>query len=183
MWAEYGLDAVDAARVVISCIVFYGAILLLVRFLGQRTLASLSSFDLAAVIALGAVIGRAILGDTPTLFAGLLGLATLLVLQALTGQLRRVRSAAKIVNSPPVLLMAGDQLLEDNLARAHVVAEEVHSRLRLAGIRQPAEVACVILEPTGEISVLRRGQRIDPSLLTGVRGAERLPSSLLEGSD
>ncbi len=175
MWTEYGLDWVDAIRVVVSCIVFYGGVLLLVRVLGQRTLASLSSFDLAAIIALGAVIGRAILGDTPTLFAGLLGLATLLILQAVTGQVRRFRRAARVVNSPAVVLMAGDELLLDNMARSHVVADEVYSKLRLAGVRNRSEVACVIMEPTGQISVLRRGAPLDDDLLRGVIGAERIP--------
>jgi len=175
MWTEYGLDWVDAIRVVVSCIVFYGGVLLLVRVLGQRTLASLSSFDLAAIIALGAVIGRAILGDTPTLFAGLLGLATLLILQAVTGQVRRFRRAARVVNSPAVVLMAGDELLLDNMARSHVVADEVYSKLRLAGVRNRSEVACVIMEPTGQISVLRRGAPLDDDLLRGVVGAERIP--------
>ncbi|WP_437583166.1 DUF421 domain-containing protein [Paramicrobacterium sp. CJ85] len=175
MWTEYGLDWVDAIRVVVSCIVFYGGVLLLVRVLGQRTLASLSSFDLAAIIALGAVIGRAILGDTPTLFAGLLGLATLLTLQAVTGQVRRFRRAARVVNSPAVVLMAGDELQLDNMARSHVVADEVYSKLRLAGVRNRSEVACVIMEPTGQISVLRRGAPLDDDLLRGVIGAERIP--------
>ena len=75
-WMEYGLNGADAIRVVISCIAFYFGIILLLRIFGQRTLASLSSFDLAAIIAMGAIIGRAILGDTPTLGAGTLGLAT-----------------------------------------------------------------------------------------------------------
>ncbi len=179
MWAEFGLDWVDAARVVVSAIAFYVAVLLLVRFLGQRTLSSLSSFDLAAIIALGAVIGRAILGDTPTLLAGLLGLTTLLALQAITGELRRNRKAATIVNSPAVLLMAGPRLLDENLKRSHIVSSEVYSKLRMAGVRSLEEVACVILEPTGQISVLKRGEKIDPALLVGVVGAELVPEEFV----
>lgn len=174
-WMEFGIDGIDAVRIIVSCIVFYLGIIMLVRVFGQRTLASLSSFDLAAIIALGAIIGRAILGDTPTLFAGLLGLATLLVLQALTGKARRFHRIAGIVNSPAVVLMAGSELLTDNLTRAHVDSAEVYSKLRMAGIRQRAEVACVILEPTGQISVTRRGAPIDEELLRGVIGAERIP--------
>lgn len=181
MWAEYGLDWWDALRVVLSCIVFYVAVLLLVRGIGQRTLASLSSFDLAALIALGAIIGRAILGNTPTLFAGLLGLATLIVLQAVTGQLRRLHGASRLINSPPVVLMAGDRLLPRNLARAHVVESEVYSKLRLAGIRNFSEVGCVVLEPTGQISVLRRGAPIDPELVRRAVGRDRIPPDILEG--
>ena len=179
MWHDYGLTWADALRVVISAIALYAAVLLVIRVLGQRTLASMSSFDMAAIIALGAVIGRAILGYTPTLAAGLLGLVTLLALQAITGQIRRLRRGAQLVNSRPVLLMAGQEMLRDNLARSHVVEEEVRAKLRLAGIRHPSEVACVVLESTGQISVLRRGQPIDPALLDGVAGAERMPQGLL----
>ena len=132
VWQEYGVTWADALRVVVSCLVLYAAVLLVIRLLGQRTLASMSSFDLAAIIALGAVIGRAILGHTPTLAAGLIGLVTLLALQAITGQVRRLRYGSRVVNSPPVLLMAGAEMLRDNLVRAHVVEEEVHAKLRLA---------------------------------------------------
>ncbi|WP_396277848.1 hypothetical protein [Glutamicibacter creatinolyticus] len=85
MWHDFGLTWADAGRVVLSAIALYVLVLVAIRVLGQRTMANLSSFDLAAVVAFGAVIGRAILGYTPTLAAGALGLVTLLVLQALTG--------------------------------------------------------------------------------------------------
>ena len=179
MWAEYGLDWPDAIRVVISSIVFFGVVNLMVRVLGQRTLMSLSSFDLAAVIALGALIGRAILGDSPTLLGGLLGVGTLLVLQALSGQARRVKAGARLVNSPALVLMAGPNLILDNLNRSHIIADEIWARLRLAGIRDRSEVACVILESTGQISVLRAGQPIERTLLNGVRGADRIPAEFL----
>ncbi|MEU4214213.1 hypothetical protein [Actinoplanes sp. NPDC026623] len=41
----------------------------------------MSSFDLTATIAFGAVMGHAVLGHTPTLTAGLLGTLTLLALK------------------------------------------------------------------------------------------------------
>ncbi|RAG64386.1 DUF421 domain-containing protein, partial [Burkholderia multivorans] len=47
-WHEYGLDGVDALRVVVSCVDFYFGIIIVARPFGQRALASLSSFDLAA---------------------------------------------------------------------------------------------------------------------------------------
>lgn len=68
-------------------------------------------FDLAAIIALGAIIGRAILGDAPTLISGLLALSTLLILQALTGMACHFHRIAGIVNSPAVVRIAGSELL------------------------------------------------------------------------
>ncbi|WP_417218397.1 YetF domain-containing protein [Arthrobacter sp.] len=180
MWHQYGLTWADAGRVVASAVVLYVLVLALIRVMGQRTMASLSSFDLAAAVALGAVVGRAILGYTPTLASGALGLLTLLVLQALTGQLRRFRAAAGLVSNPPYLLMAGSHAIDENLRRTHISGPELTARLRLAGVRQRAEVACVILESTGQISVLRAGVPIEPDLLEGVVGAEQVPSSYMQ---
>ncbi|WP_025778883.1 DUF421 domain-containing protein [Brevibacterium sp. VCM10] len=174
-WMEFGLDGVDAVRVVVSCVVFYVGIILLLRIFGQRTLSNLSSFDLAPVIAIGAIIGRAILGDTPTLVAGVLALATMLVLQALSGYSRRFGMLAKVVYSPAVVLMAGSEILTDNLARTHVDHDELVAKLRSAGIRNFGEVACVILESTGQISVIRRGAPIDEEMLADAIGAHRVP--------
>ncbi|MDO5745967.1 MAG: DUF421 domain-containing protein [Micrococcaceae bacterium] len=177
MWYDLGLTWADAARVVFSAIALYALVLGLIRIMGQRTMASLSSFDLAAAVALGAVVGRAILGYTPTLVAGALGLITLLVLQALTGQLRRYRRGLAMVNNKAYLLMAGNVTVASNLRRTHVSENEIIARLRLAGIRSREEVACVILESTGEISVLRAGIGIEPEFLRNVKGAELLPDS------
>ncbi len=179
MWEEYGLTWVDAGRVVISAIALYLMILGLIRVMGQRTMASLSSFDLAAAVALGAVVGRAILGYTPTLVAGALGLVTLLILQAVTGQLRRFRRVSALINNRAFLLMAGDEVIQANLRRTHVSEKELVARLRQAGIRHRTEVACVILESNGQISVLRSGVLIEPRMLAGVAGAEQVPASFL----
>ena len=179
MWHDFGLTWTDAIRVVLSAVGLYALVLVLIRVMGQRTMASLSSFDLAAAVALGAVVGRAILGYTPTLAAGALGLVTLLVLQAGTGQLRRYRRGAVAISNRAFVLMAGSEIVEANLRKTHVSETEITAKLRQSGIRSRMEVACVILESTGQISVLRAGVPIDPEFLENVRGAELIPASFL----
>ena len=80
--ARLGVDAPGALAVVASAVGIYLAFLLMVRVLGQRVLSRLSTFDAVVVVMLGAVAGRAVLGDTPTLAAGVLGLGTLFALEA-----------------------------------------------------------------------------------------------------
>lgn len=179
MWDQYGLDWGDALRVVLSAAALYIFVLVLIRTLGQRAMANLSSFDFAAVVAIGAVVGRAILGYTPTLAAGGLALATLLTLQALTGQLRKFPRGRATINNKAYLLMAGSELIISNLRRTHVSENEVVEKLRLSGIRSRDEVACVILEVTGQISVLRAGIAIERDLLDNVKSAELIPDHLL----
>ena len=173
----------EALAVLIATTGMYLALVVFVRLLGQRVISGMSAFDLAAVIAFGSVIGRAALGESPVLGGGLVALATLIVLQGVLGILRHPRWGYRMVTVPPVLLMAGSTVIQEHMDRCHVLPQELQSRLRSAGVRHPSEVAAVTFEPHGGISVLRRGQAIDPQLLSGVVGAALVPPDLLSRPD
>ncbi|WP_282776422.1 MULTISPECIES: YetF domain-containing protein [unclassified Nocardia] len=173
MFELLGISVEGALAVVFATAGMYLVMVVLVRLLGQRVLSGMSSFDLVAVIAFGAVIGRAALGDSPRLAGGVVALVTLMTIQALVGVVRGTRVGSRVVNRP-VLLMAGREVLESHLRTCHVSRSELHSRLRQAGISRPDDVGAVIFEPSGGISVLRSDRPIDPSLLADVVGAELL---------
>lgn len=164
----------QAGTVVISTIGIYVTLIVLLRLVGQRALANMSSFDFAAAIALGAVTGRVVLGYTPTLLAGVIGLATLFALQSSFSLARRHHRIDSALSNLPLLLMADGQVLPGNLRRAHIVEDELRAKLRTAGVRSYTDVACVILERTGTISVLPRGAAISAELLADVRGREAI---------
>ncbi|MET3176595.1 UNVERIFIED_ORG: hypothetical protein ABIB52_004470 [Arthrobacter sp. UYCu721] len=88
MWEELSVTPLQGLEVVVSTAGMYWALVVLVRVLGQRVLARMANSDLATVVALGAVIGRASLGYTPTLGAGLLALGTLFGRPLRTGEVR-----------------------------------------------------------------------------------------------
>lgn len=108
----------DAATVLVSAVGIYLAFLIMLRIVGQRALAAMSSVDLAAMIAFGAVMGRAVLGYTPTLAAGVVGMATLLAMQAVFGVLRHSSRLDRILTNLPVLLMADGVVLHHHLRKA-----------------------------------------------------------------
>jgi uncharacterized membrane protein YcaP (DUF421 family) len=167
-----GLSWIDAATVVVSTVGVYLGFLVLIRLVGQRALANMSSFDFAAAVALGAVMGRAVLGYTPTLLAALIGMTTLFALQGIFGLLRRNRRLDHLLTNLPLLLMVDGRVLHEHLRAAHIVEDELRQKLRLAGIHRYADVAAVILERTGAISVLRQGETIGAELLADVHGGE-----------
>jgi uncharacterized membrane protein YcaP (DUF421 family) len=159
---------------IVATIGMYLVMVVLIRVLGQRLIASLSSFDVAAVIAFGAIIGRAALGDRPRLMTGVVALCTLVLIQAIVGGIRATRLGARIVAVRPILLMAGSRRLEANLRRCHVSDAELRSRLRIAGVRHPDQVAAVIFEPSGAISVLRSDGDLSEELIIDVVDAQEL---------
>lgn len=179
MWSHnLGITPLEALWVILSAIGIYGAFFILIRTAGQRALASWSTMDKAIVIAFGSVLGRVVLGYTPTLAAGVIGLATMFALFRLEAVLRRSKRGAYF-SSKPILLMTGDQVLQPGLRAARIVEDELYFKLRQAGIRNFSEVALVILEPTGDISVLRRGELIDPLLLRRIPNRDSIPAHLV----
>lgn len=170
MLAALGATWQEVATVVVTTGGMYLALVLLVRIVGQRSLATMSSFDVGCVVALGAVVGRTVLLQTPTLLIGAVALISLFTMQAAFGLVRRNRKVDRWVNRSPVLLMDGSRLLDENLRRTHVAEDELRQRLRLAGVRRLDDIHCVVLERNGSVSIIRRGDHVDPWLVADVEG-------------
>jgi uncharacterized membrane protein YcaP (DUF421 family) len=164
----------EAGSVVVSAVGVYLGFLVLVRLAGQRLLSAAGLGDLAAALALGAIMGRTILGYTPTLTAGLLGMATLLVMHTTYTLARRSPRFGRLLSRPPILLVADGRVLHDNLRRARMREDDLRHKLRQASVRRYDEVAAAVLEPTGGLSVLRRGEPIAAELLADVEGRHLL---------
>lgn len=160
--------------VVLSAIGIYLGFMVLVKIFGSRVLSSMTASDAVVVIMFGAVGGRVILGHPPTLAAGLIGLFTLMLLEAAFGTLRRYTGWGRRLDRSPVLVVADGQLLPVNMRRCHVSRTDVYSAVRRAGLGSLDGVQAMILEPTGTLSVIRTGQPLDRDVLRNVRGADRL---------
>ncbi|NWN87871.1 MAG: DUF421 domain-containing protein [Micrococcaceae bacterium] len=171
-----GLELWRIPIVIITAIVIYLACLLLLRLFGARVLSGLTGFDVVVGIMFGSVAGRVIVGDPPTLTAGIIGLATLLTCEAIFGQIRSNINIHKVLHVQPTVVLAHGKPQPDLMRKTHVTHDDIMSSLRRAGISDPAQARCIVLEPSGSLSVLRRGTPLDPQVLENVLGAERVLS-------
>lgn len=180
LWAQIGITRAAAFATVLTTTVMYLIAVGLLSRYGQRFAASPSSPDLAAAAVIGAVIGRTMLGPRPTLTGGLIALTTLVILQASLDALRQHARIARRGGGRAVLLMAGPKPLTDTLRRYGLREMDLWAVLRQSGIARRDDVAAVILEPDGRLSVLSRTEDgLDPAILYGVRGAKAMPSELM----
>ena len=76
----------------------------------------------------------------------------------------------------PLLLVANGAVLSDNLRKVKISEGEVRQQLRLAGVHRYDDVAALILERAGAVSVLRQGETIAPNFIADVRGRDLLAS-------
>ena len=130
----------------------------------------MSSFDFAATVAIGSTVASTALASTP-LVNGVLALVALFLLQGVVAALRKRGAFGGAIDNQPLLVVRDGQALQDNLDTARVSRSELWAQLRQAGVRQLAEVRAVVIETTGDMSVITGDGPLDAELLAGVRGA------------
>lgn len=167
-----GIELWRIPIVVVSAIGIYFFLVLLVRLYGARSLSSLYMTDTIAIIMLGAIAGRVILGHPPTLATGVIALVCVLTLSAIMRFFNRRFGARSRTAPHPIVIMADGEVLEQRLRAAHVSPVDLYAALRQRGIFRTQDARAVIFEQTGSFTVIRRGQEIDSRLLRGVIGAE-----------
>lgn len=179
-WSWIGTTTSDLWMVVLSAVLMYGALILFTRLGGLRSFSKLSSFDFAITVSFGTVFAAAILTDNPPLFRALFALGLIYALQFFVARLRiHSRWVSSFVDNSPILVMREGTILEENLARAGVTKDDLRSKLRDANVLQWEQVRAVVVETTGDISVLHTSSAddtpLDLTLLAGVRGVDPGP--------
>lgn len=161
--------------IMLSTAAVYAVVIGFTRVAGLRSFAKMSAFDFAATIAVGSIAASTAILDTVSLAAGAVALGTLYLLQAVVARLRvGSRSVQQRVDNSPLVLMAGSEVLHDHLRLGQVTVDDLRAKLREAGVRDRSEVRVVVLETTGDISVVAGPDPVETWLLEGVRGAEGL---------
>lgn len=142
----------------------------LVRMIGARTLSKMTAFDFVVTLASASLLATAAAATNWTAYLqALVALTTLLVAQYVLALIRRNSDRFRhAIENQPRLLMRNGEFLDDALRQTRVARADVYAKLRQADVHDPATVAAVILEATGDISILT--DPIVPSLLDDVRG-------------
>lgn len=145
----------DTARIALVGPLAYGSLVLFLRLSGKRTLAKLNAFDFVVTVALGSTLATVLLSSDVSFAEGALGLGLLIALQYVVATAsRRLPAVRRLVKSEPQVVVRNGALLHDVLRKERLNVEEVHQALRQSGIAEMAEVAAVVLETDGSLSIL-----------------------------
>ena len=169
---QLGIEPHRALVVVMASVGIYLAFMILVKIFGSRVLLSMTASDAVVIIMFGAVAGRVIIGNPPTLAAGVVGLTSLMLLEATFGTARKYIGWSRIIDRHPVLLVYNGEMVPANQTYSHVSDSDIYSAIRKSGAGCIEDVQVMILEPTGQLSVIAQGKTLDPSIFQDVRGAE-----------
>lgn len=165
-WSQLGLVVMSSAAMLIGIIIY-------VRIVGLRSFSKMSSFDFAVTVAMGSLLAAVALSGS-SLADGLVAAATLLGLQMLIALGRTRFGLAAAVDNDPLLLMIGSTFVDENLRRARVTTDDLRAKLREANVRNYRQVRYVVLESTGDVSVIHGDGELDPDIYVDVIDAHRI---------
>lgn len=145
-------------------------IVMLVRMIGLRSFSKMTSFDFVITLATGSLLASAgTVNHWPSFIQALVSIATLMGLQVALALYRRGKGGASSpVENEPLVLMKDGVYRDDAMGKSRVSRDDVRAKLRAAGVRHLADVRYVVLETTGDVSVLQ-GDEIDENLVCNLR--------------
>jgi uncharacterized membrane protein YcaP (DUF421 family) len=147
-WAGLG-------RVLLVGTLAYVALVFLLRISGKRTLSKLNAFDLVVTVALGSTLATVLLSNSVALAEGVLALGLLISLQyAITWLSVRSPGFQTLIVAEPTLLMHRGRFLEGAMQAERITREEILAALRASGAAEPQDIAAVVLETDGTLSVV-----------------------------
>lgn len=161
-----------ALMVVLSTLGIYFTLILFTRISGLRTFSKMSSFDFAVTVAIGSLIATTILTKNPPLIQSIVGLGTLFIIQMTIATFREKSFVRNMIDNEPILLMNGTQMLTDNMKKAKVTRQDILGKLREANVTKFSQIKAVVMETTGDISVLHHHEKdheLEKKLLEDVR--------------
>lgn len=145
-------------------------IVMTARVIGLRTFSKMTVFDFITTVAVGSLLANV---ATATSWADViqasLGAIAILITQALLAKLRKQSKIVEsVLQNDPLLIVKDGYWLEKAMSVSRVSKDDVWAKLREANVTDIAKVRAVILETTGDISVIHGDHMMD-EILTGVR--------------
>ena len=145
-------------------------VIVMVRLVGLRAFSKMTAFDFVVTVSTGSLLAGASQATSwPPFFQTIIAIAALLGVQYVIARLRGASDKFEtVVQNSPVLLMHDGRIIPEALKATRVAEDDLVAKLREANALDFSKVRAVVLETTGDISVLH-GDSVQDRLLQGVR--------------
>lgn len=145
-------------------------IVLLIRINGLRSLSKMTNFDFVMTVALGSLVaGAAQASDWKTFAQAMAAMLGLFVAQFTAARIRKASDRAEnVMQNEPIFLMRNGEFFENALESSRVARSDLVAKLREANVLDLSKVRAVVLETTGDVSVMH-GDSLDDTLIENVK--------------
>jgi uncharacterized membrane protein YcaP (DUF421 family) len=160
----------DIARTILVGGAAYAGLVAVLRLTGKRTLSQLNAFDFIVTVALGSTLATILLSKDVSWTEGMVAFGLLVGLQLLVALLSSIWPRLRSVfTSSPVLLVEHGEYHDEAIRRNRLTRSEVWQAIRSSGSGDVSQVAAVVLETNGTLSVITTASLGDGSSLEGVK--------------
>ena len=159
-----------AARGIILAAAAILWVVVLVRINGLRSLSKMTNFDFVMTVALGSLVaGAAQASDWKAFAQAMVAMTGLFLVQFLAARIRKSSDSAEdAMQNDPVFLMRNGEFCDAALKKTRVAKSDLIAKLREANVLDYGQVRAVVLETTGDVSVLH-GDHLDETLIENVK--------------
>ena len=160
-----------AVRGIVLTVVALIFVVFTIRIVGLRSLSKMTNFDFVSTVATGSLLASAAtVSEWPAFIQCLVAIMFLFVAQYVLAKMRKSTDYVEnVLSNRPMLLMRDGVMDEAALKSARVTKSDVIAKLRESNALSLDKVRAVVLESTGDISVLH-GDTFDDRLLDNVQG-------------
>ncbi len=143
-------------------VIVYAFLVVGLRLAGKRELAQLNPFDLVVLLTLSNTVQNAIIGNDSSVTGGIIGAATLLVINYFVVRLLyRHQTIEKFVEGDEDVLIENGQINTEHLNNEAITLAELEMAAHKQGFESLAQVQRAVLESGGAISFIGKEPRAE----------------------
>ncbi len=152
LWTDMFVLGLPILEKILRPLIVYGFLIVALRLAGKRELAQLNPFDLVVLLTLSNTVQNAIIGDDNTVTGGLIGAATLLLVNYfVVRNLYGHNKLQNLVEGKEDVLIEKGKVLEGRLKKELITMTELEAAAHRQGFASISEVERAILEPGGTL--------------------------------
>lgn len=144
-----------------------------VRVIGLRTFSKMTAVDFVSTVATGSLLANAATATSwPAFVQATLSMSSVLGLQYVIARVRRSdrNDLQDAMENSPLVLFKNGEFCRAAMKQARVTEDDLWAKMREANVLNRSEVSAIVLETTGDVSVLHGGEA-DDEILSGVKTA------------
>ena len=133
----------------------YGILLFSVRLMGKRQIGQLQAGEFVAALLISELAAIPMTDPDIPLMYGIVPLLLVSCAEVITAFLsRRSKKIRLFLDGKPITLVKNGKFITENMEKARVAEDEVEAQARLKGYEDMKRVKTVVLEQSGDMSVL-----------------------------
>ena len=157
LWTDMFVLALPVAEKILRPVIIYLFLVIGLRLAGKRELAQLNPFDLVVLLTLSNTVQNAIIGDDNSVTGGVIGAATLLLVNFLVVRfLFRHEMLDRLVEGQAGVLIENGQIRQAQLAKEVLTLQELEAAAHKQGFDNLQDVQRAVLESGGTISFMAK---------------------------